>query len=51
MWVLNEDKDFAEAFGYGVDGVMTDYPTRLRRYLDQHPAHERPGEVGAGGQG
>ncbi|XP_025049741.1 glycogen synthase kinase-3 alpha-like, partial [Alligator sinensis] len=43
MWVLNEDQDFAEAFSYGVDGVMTDYPTRLRRYLDQHPAHERPG--------
>nr|XP_008115354.1 PREDICTED: glycerophosphodiester phosphodiesterase domain-containing protein 3 isoform X1 [Anolis carolinensis] len=37
LWVLNEDKDFEEAFSYGVSGVMTDYPTRLRKYLDAHP--------------
>ncbi|XP_063157393.1 lysophospholipase D GDPD3 isoform X2 [Candoia aspera] len=37
LWVLNEDKDFEEAFGYGVSGVMTDYPTRLRQYLNAHP--------------
>ncbi|XP_053122151.1 lysophospholipase D GDPD3 isoform X2 [Hemicordylus capensis] len=38
LWVLNEDKDFEEAFSYGVSGVMTDYPTRLRKYLDSHPS-------------
>ncbi|KAH0626423.1 hypothetical protein JD844_001389 [Phrynosoma platyrhinos] len=37
LWVLNEDKDFEEAFSYGISGVMTDYPTRLRTYLDTHP--------------
>ncbi|XP_074810304.1 lysophospholipase D GDPD3 isoform X2 [Natator depressus] len=37
LWVLNEEKDFEEAFSCGVSGVMTDYPTLLRRYLDTHP--------------
>uniref|UniRef100_A0A8D0H2V7 Glycerophosphodiester phosphodiesterase domain containing 3 n=1 Tax=Sphenodon punctatus TaxID=8508 RepID=A0A8D0H2V7_SPHPU len=36
LWVVNEEEDFAEAFSYGVSGVMTDYPTRLRKYLDAH---------------
>uniref|UniRef100_A0A8C6XB03 Glycerophosphodiester phosphodiesterase domain containing 3 n=1 Tax=Naja naja TaxID=35670 RepID=A0A8C6XB03_NAJNA len=34
LWVLNEDKDFEEAFSYGVSGVMSDYPTLLRQYLN-----------------
>ncbi|XP_067419990.1 lysophospholipase D GDPD3 [Emydura macquarii macquarii] len=37
LWVLNEEKDFEEAFSYGIAGVMSDYPTVLRRYLDTHP--------------
>uniref|UniRef100_A0A8C0GQR0 Glycerophosphodiester phosphodiesterase domain containing 3 n=1 Tax=Chelonoidis abingdonii TaxID=106734 RepID=A0A8C0GQR0_CHEAB len=37
LWVLNEEKDFEEAFSYGVSGVMSDYPTLLRHYLDTHP--------------
>nr|XP_056719843.1 lysophospholipase D GDPD3 [Euleptes europaea] len=37
LWVLNEEKDFEEAFSYGVSGVMTDYPSSLRKYLDSHP--------------
>ncbi|XP_062992971.1 lysophospholipase D GDPD3 [Elgaria multicarinata webbii] len=37
LWVLNENKEFEEAFSYGVTGVMTDYPTLLRKYLDLHP--------------
>ncbi|KAM3823279.1 lysophospholipase D GDPD3 [Vipera latastei] len=37
LWVLNEEKDFEEAFSYGVSGVMSDYPTLLRHYLDAHP--------------
>ncbi|XP_048373199.1 lysophospholipase D GDPD3-like [Sphaerodactylus townsendi] len=37
IWVLNEEKDFDEAFSYGISGVMTDYPTCLRKYLDSHP--------------
>ncbi|XP_060636274.2 lysophospholipase D GDPD3 [Anolis sagrei] len=37
LWVLNDDKYFDEAFSYGISGVMTDYPTLLRKYLDTHP--------------
>ncbi|XP_007424375.1 lysophospholipase D GDPD3 [Python bivittatus] len=37
LWVLNEDKEFEEAFCYGVSGVISDYPTRLRHYLNAHP--------------
>ncbi|XP_015275033.1 PREDICTED: glycerophosphodiester phosphodiesterase domain-containing protein 3 [Gekko japonicus] len=37
LWVLNEEKDFEEAFSYGVTGIMTDYPSSLRKYLDSHP--------------
>ncbi|KAK9397569.1 glycerophosphodiester phosphodiesterase domain-containing protein 3 [Crotalus adamanteus] len=37
LWVLNEEKDFEEAFSYGVSGIMTDYPTLLRHYLNAHP--------------
>ncbi|XP_034275527.1 lysophospholipase D GDPD3 [Pantherophis guttatus] len=37
LWVLNEEKDFEEAFSYGVSGVMSDYPTLLRQYLNAHP--------------
>lgn len=42
LWVLNEERDFADAFARGASGVMTDYPGRLRRYLDAHPL---PGPV------
>uniref|UniRef100_A0A8U8BXT9 Uncharacterized protein n=1 Tax=Geospiza parvula TaxID=87175 RepID=A0A8U8BXT9_GEOPR len=34
LWVLNEERDFAEAFGLGATGVITDYPGRLRRFLE-----------------
>lgn len=37
FWVLNEDKDFEKAFSSGATGVMTDYPTSLRKYLNTHP--------------
>jgi len=35
MWVLNHDKSFQEALENGVDAIMTDYPLRLRQYLDK----------------
>ncbi|KAM9267491.1 lysophospholipase D GDPD3 [Morus bassanus] len=38
LWVLNEERDFAEAFAAGATGVVTDYPARLRRYLDAPPS-------------
>ncbi|XP_072871394.1 lysophospholipase D GDPD3 isoform X1 [Chlorocebus sabaeus] len=34
FWCLNEESDFEAAFGVGATGVMTDYPTALRHYLD-----------------
>lgn len=37
MWVLNEEEEFEKAFGYGVDGVMTDFPTKLNNFLAAHP--------------
>lgn len=37
LWVLNDEADFKRAFDYGATGVMTDYPTRLRTFLDAHP--------------
>ncbi|XP_069341993.1 lysophospholipase D GDPD3 [Eulemur rufifrons] len=36
FWCLNEESDFEAAFSLGATGVMTDYPTALRRYLDNH---------------
>jgi len=34
-WVLNTESEFEQAFSLGADGVMTDYPTRLRQYLNK----------------
>lgn len=34
MWVLNEEEDYDIAMRLGVDGIMTDYPTRLKEYYD-----------------
>ncbi|KAI0229234.1 Lysophospholipase D GDPD1 [Lamellibrachia satsuma] len=39
LWVLNDEKDFKRAFDYGATGVMTDYPTKLRRFLDANPQY------------
>ncbi|KAM9058094.1 lysophospholipase D GDPD3 isoform X1 [Balaenoptera ricei] len=36
FWCLNEESDFEVAFRLGATGVITDYPTALRRYLDHH---------------
>ena len=34
IWVLNDEEDFQRAFDLGATGVMTDFPTRLREFLD-----------------
>ncbi|XP_053410975.1 lysophospholipase D GDPD3 [Nycticebus coucang] len=34
FWCLNDESDFEVAFSLGATGVMTDYPTALRHYLD-----------------
>nr|XP_057935762.1 lysophospholipase D GDPD1 [Doryrhamphus excisus] len=35
IWVLNDEEDFQRAFALGATGVMTDFPTRLKDFLDQ----------------
>jgi len=34
VWVLNSEHHFKRAKELGVAGIMTDYPTKLRRFLD-----------------
>ncbi|KAJ7990513.1 hypothetical protein DPEC_G00301120 [Dallia pectoralis] len=34
VWVLNDEKEFVRAFDLGATGVMTDYPTKLRDFLE-----------------
>ncbi|XP_004691750.1 PREDICTED: glycerophosphodiester phosphodiesterase domain-containing protein 3 isoform X4 [Condylura cristata] len=38
FWCLNEESDFEVAFNLGASGVLTDYPTALRQYLDNRGA-------------
>lgn len=38
FWVLNDTKEFDKALDLGATGIITDYPTLLRRHL----AHRRP---------
>ncbi|GFQ92850.1 lysophospholipase D GDPD1 [Trichonephila clavata] len=35
FWVLNDEEDFERAFKLGATGIMTDYPTKLRKFLDK----------------
>ncbi|XP_076801122.1 lysophospholipase D GDPD1-like isoform X1 [Clavelina lepadiformis] len=39
LWVLNEEEDFKTAFELGVEGVMTDCPTKLTKWLDENPQY------------
>ncbi|XP_061924166.1 lysophospholipase D GDPD1 isoform X1 [Entelurus aequoreus] len=36
IWVLNDEEDFQRAFNLGATGVMTDFPTKLKDFLDQN---------------
>uniref|UniRef100_A0A3B5A8I3 Glycerophosphodiester phosphodiesterase domain containing 1 n=1 Tax=Stegastes partitus TaxID=144197 RepID=A0A3B5A8I3_9TELE len=36
IWVLNDDEDFQRAFDLGATGVMTDFPTRLKDFMDRN---------------
>lgn len=48
-WVYNSGEAYDRAFALGVDGVMTDRPTHLRRYLDHRAAKAKaPGGRGGG---
>ncbi|KAF7699860.1 lysophospholipase D GDPD1 [Silurus meridionalis] len=34
VWVLNDEEDFKRAFDLGATGVMTDYPTKLKEFME-----------------
>lgn len=36
LWVLNEDEHFEKAFKLPIDGVMTDFPTKLNNFLSSN---------------
>ncbi|XP_078483780.1 lysophospholipase D GDPD1-like [Ciona intestinalis] len=40
FWVVNSEEDFEGAFKLGAEGVMTDYPSKLRAWLDKNPQHQ-----------
>ncbi|KAK4316078.1 hypothetical protein Pmani_012722 [Petrolisthes manimaculis] len=39
LWVMNTEDDFRLAFETGATGVMTDYPTKLKAFLDDNPQY------------
>ncbi|XP_037660685.1 LOW QUALITY PROTEIN: lysophospholipase D GDPD1-like [Choloepus didactylus] len=38
IWVLNEEQEYKRAFDLGATGVMTDYPTKLKDFLQNFSA-------------
>ncbi|XP_029028389.1 lysophospholipase D GDPD1 [Betta splendens] len=36
IWVLNDDEDFQRAFDLGATGIMTDFPTKLKDFMDRN---------------
>uniref|UniRef100_A0A3Q3EM07 Glycerophosphodiester phosphodiesterase domain containing 1 n=1 Tax=Kryptolebias marmoratus TaxID=37003 RepID=A0A3Q3EM07_KRYMA len=36
VWVLNDEEDYRRAFDLGATGVMTDFPTRLKEFMDRN---------------
>ncbi len=36
VWVLNDEEDFKRAFDLGATGIMTDYPTKLKEFIEQN---------------
>lgn len=38
VWVLNEEHEYKRAFDLGATGVITDYPTKLKDFLNNFSA-------------
>ncbi|XP_028320521.1 lysophospholipase D GDPD1 isoform X2 [Gouania willdenowi] len=36
VWVLNDEEDFQRAFELGATGVMTDFPSKLKDFMDRN---------------
>ncbi|XP_016378211.1 glycerophosphodiester phosphodiesterase domain-containing protein 1-like [Sinocyclocheilus rhinocerous] len=39
VWVLNDEEDFKRAFDLGATGIMTDYPTKLKEFMEKKQLH------------
>ncbi|XP_075035051.1 lysophospholipase D GDPD3 [Mixophyes fleayi] len=55
LWVLNQDSDYQRAYDCGATGIMTDYPSKLRTFLQRYDEEQRargagPHEAAAGEQ-
>ncbi|XP_068082417.1 lysophospholipase D GDPD1 isoform X3 [Anabrus simplex] len=40
LWVLNYEDEFKKAFELGATGVMTDYPSKLKKFLKDNPQYQ-----------
>ena len=36
VWVLKDDEDYERAYRLGADGVLSDFPAKLRNFLDKN---------------
>lgn len=36
VWVLNDEEDFKRAFDLGATGIMTDFPTKLKEFMEKN---------------
>ena len=36
VWTVNEVEDMRRLIDWGVDGIITDYPSRLMELFEQH---------------
>ena len=40
-WVLNTDDEFRQAIDIGINGIITDYPTRLINFVENNPDYKK----------
>ena len=36
-WTINDYETLVQSINYGVNGIITDYPTKMKEYLLHHP--------------
>jgi glycerophosphoryl diester phosphodiesterase len=40
-WVLNTEDEFREAIDLGINGIITDYPTRLINFIENNTEYKK----------
>ncbi|XP_076041437.1 lysophospholipase D GDPD1-like isoform X2 [Oratosquilla oratoria] len=45
LWVLNTEEEYRTAYESGATGVMTDYPTKLKHFLEANPQYARDNKL------